>query len=314
MTLGPRVPELAALELLVAVARTGSIAAAAREVGTTQQAASARLAGVEALTGVSLLRRTARGSTPTDGGTLVLAWATRVLEAAAELDAGLATLRGDARTRLRVSASLTVAEHLLPVWLVQLAGRGGATGVAAEVELRATSSENVLDDVRTGACELGFVESPGVPRGVRHRVVARDELVVVVRRDHPWARRRRPVTPAELAATALVSREQGSGTRDALHRALAAVDLVPAAPALVLSTTAAVRGAVRAGAGPAVLSTLGVRDDVAGGALTAVAVAGLDLGRALRAVWLGAAQPPAGPARDLVAHAVAHPVRHKLSL
>lgn len=87
----------------------------------------------------------------------------------------------------------------------------------------------------------------------------------------------------------LVSREEGSGTRDALRTALrkvlGPVDQAPAA--MALSTTSAVRAAVLAGAGPAVLSALALSDDLATGRLRAVPVAALDLTRTLRAVWLG---------------------------
>jgi DNA-binding transcriptional LysR family regulator len=138
-------------------------------------------------------------------------------------------------------------------------------------------------------------------------VVAADRLAVVVRPDHPWARRRSAVRPAELATTPLVEREEGSGTRQALRAALTAClgqGTELAAPALRLSTTTAVRQAVQAGAGPAVLSLLAVRENVAAGLLAVIPVPGLDLGRRLRAVWAGAAQLPAGPARDLLAVAM----------
>jgi DNA-binding transcriptional LysR family regulator len=151
--------------------------------------------------------------------------------------------------------------------------------------------------------DLGFVEGPSAPRGLRSRVVATDRLVIVVRPDHPWARRRSPVGPAELAATPLVEREAGSGTGQALTACLGPGTQL-AAPALRLSTTTAVREAVRAGAGPAVLSLLAVRENVAASLLAVVPVPGLELGRRLRAVWAGAAQPPAGPARDLMAVAI----------
>lgn len=58
---------------------------------------------------------------------------------------------------------------------------------------------------------------------------------------------------------------------------------------------------MRAGAGPAVLSLLAVREAVAAGLLALVSVPDLDLNRRLRAVWAGPAEPPGGPARDLVA-------------
>jgi DNA-binding transcriptional LysR family regulator len=139
--------------------------------------------------------------------------------------------------------------------------------------------------------DLGFVEGPSAPRGLRSRVVAADRLAVVVRPGHPWARRRSPVRPAELADTPLVEREEGSGTRQALRAALTASlgrGTQLAAPALRLSTTTAARQAVRAGAGPAVLSLLAVRENVAAGLLAVIPVPGLDLGRKLRGVWVGA--------------------------
>jgi DNA-binding transcriptional LysR family regulator len=299
-------PDLLSLEILVAVARTGSLSGAAREAGLTQQAVSARMAALEAQTGVRLATRTTRGAELTPAGVVVVQWADRLLRAAGEVDAGLASLRDDNRTRIRVSASLTIAEQLLPSWLVSLraeAARRGDTGV--QVVLTATNSDQVLEQVRSGAADLGFVEGPGVPRGLRSRVVAHDELVVVVPPGHRWTRRPGAVGAAELRDTPLVTRELGSGTREFLAAALRHTlgDAVPPAePLLVLSTAASVRAAVLAGAAPAVVSRLAVADDLQAGRLHRIVVAGLDLRRDLRAVWLGPAAPPAGAVRRLLTH------------
>ncbi len=310
MLLSPRVPPIAALEVLLAIARTGSLSLAAREVGVSQQAVSSRIRALEAQTGVSLVSRTAHGSTLTPAGVVVAGWADRLVEVARELDAGLAALREDRRTRLRVSASMTIAEQLLPGWLVSARAAATRRGEApAEVVLTVTNSVTVLEQVGSGEADLGFTEGPTVPKGLRSRVIGHDELVVVVCPDHPWARRRQAVTAAELADTPLVSREEGSGTRHALIAALAsALGAAEAGVpiALVLSTTSAVRAAVVAGAGPAVLSELAVSDDLASGRLVRVSVVGIDLRRALRAVWVGSRVPPAGSARDLLGHVASH--------
>jgi molybdate transport repressor ModE-like protein len=311
MTLSARIPDLAALEVLLAVARTGSFNSAARQVGVTQQAVSARIRAAEAQAGVALVTRTSRGSTLTPEGVVVAEWAARLIAVATELDAGLTALRNQHHTRLRVSASLTIAEQLLPGWLVALQVAAQRRGEQpAEIVLTAANSETVAQQVRDGTADLGFVEGPAAPTGVRSRIIGRDELLVVVRPDHPWAARRRPLSPAELAGTPLVSREEGSGTRNALAAALAAAlqrspgaPQIPAPPvALALSTTAAVRAAVLAGAGPAVLSELAVSEDLTSRRLTRVNVADLDLHRALRAIWTGGTTPPSGAARDLLAH------------
>jgi len=210
------------------------------------------------------------------------------------------------RKRIKVAASLTIAEQLMPRWLVSLqaaATRRGST--APEVILTATNSDHVISAVRDGAADLGFIESPGLPIGLRSSVVARDELVAIVPPDHKWARRSKALSAYELSQTSLVARELGSGTRDSLTAALRSTlgDAVEQArPVLELSSAVAVRGAVLAGAGPAVMSRLAVADDLAVGRLRAVDVPELNLRRELRAIWVGGRTPPAGAIRDLLSH------------
>ena len=302
MALSQHVPDLAALEVLLGVARTGSLNSAARQAGVSQQAVSARIAAMEAQTGVALVHRTPRGSSLTAEGTVIAEWAARLLDVAA----GIAALRAGRRSRLGVSASSTIAEQLLPAWLASFRAAAGRPGAPVpDVVLTAVNTDTVITHVTQEAADIGFIEGPRRPTGLRRRVIGRDRLVVVVAPGHPWARRRRGVGAAELASTPLAGREGGSGTRDTLSAALAAA-LGPAAAqvpaALSLSTTAAVRAAVLAAAAPAVISELAVAGDLAAGRLIEVQVPELDLRRTLHAIWDGTKNPPAGPARDLIAH------------
>jgi len=121
---------------------------------------------------------------------------------------------------------------------------------------------------------------------------------------HPWARRRSGITAAELAATPLVAREPASGTRRYLEAALRGQSgLSRVAPVAELSSTTAIKAAVAAGIGPAVLSSLAVAPELAAGTLRAVAVRDLDLSRRLLAVWHEGRQLT-GPAADLSAIAL----------
>ncbi len=208
MVLSPRMPDLASLETLQAVVDTGSLNAAAAELGVTQQAVSARIRAMETQLGVGLLTRTPRGSVPTQSGRLVAEWADRLLTLAGEFDAGLSALRLERRDQLRLAASLTVAEHLLPPrWLVSFAVRHDPPA-PPKVSFTAANSDQVCTLVRDGEVELGFVEGSRVAPGLRSRTIARDELVVVVPPDHPWTRSRRRIVAADLAGTALVTREE----------------------------------------------------------------------------------------------------------
>ncbi|MET9963269.1 LysR family transcriptional regulator [Streptomyces sp. NPDC006326] len=292
--LAHRVPDLGALELLLAVARAGSLSGAAKRMGITQPAASSRIRAMEARLGVALVDRSPRGSTLTAEGALVTDWARRVVEAAEAFDAGAQALRGRRDSRLRVAASMTIAEYLLPGWLIALRGQRPGTAVS----LHAGNSAVVAARVLAHEADLGFVEGLTVPDGLDAVVIAQDRLVVAVAPGHRWARRSRGIEAAELAGTPLILRERGSGTRQVLDAALSGAGGL-AEPLLELASTTAVKAAAVSGAGPCVLSELAVGDELAARRLVAVPVAGAPLDRALRAVWPTGSRP-AGPARDLL--------------
>jgi len=288
-------PDLTALDLLVRVAETGSLGAAARGAGMAQPNASRSLSRLERQLGLTLLVRTPGGSRLTTEGEVVVAWARDALAGIDRVTIGARSLAEARAAHLTIAASLTVAEYLAPAWLARFRHSHPDLRVSLEVG----NSVEVLARVTSGEVPVGFVESPGVPRTVSSTTVARDALVVVVAPDHPWARRRTPVTPAELVAGDLILREAGSGTRDTLARALALAGHDLGRSRLELASTAAMKAAASAGTAPAVLSELAVAAEVVTGQLVVVPVAGLDLTRALRAVWL-AERRPTGPAADLV--------------
>ncbi|RKN43979.1 LysR family transcriptional regulator [Streptomyces hoynatensis] len=297
MPLPPGTPELDVLDLLVSVAETGSLGEAARRHGISQPAASMRISALERRLRLVLLERGPTGSRPTTAGAAVVEWAVPVLAAARALVGGVSALhaRAEGDARLRVAASLTIADHRIPGWLITLRDREPGTRVALEVG----NSEQVAQLVREGA-DLGFVEGPQAPAGLRSRVVGSDELVVVVAPGHPWAGRRRPLPLRTLAATPLITREPGSGTREALWQVLRRFG-EPAAPAAELGSAAAIKAEAAAGVAPAVVSRLVVGEELAGRRLVAVPLGEpAPLRRSFRAVWRPEA-PPAGAAATLLA-------------
>lgn len=278
-------PELATLDLLLSVADLGSVGKAAAAHGISQPSASARLARLERRLGVPVLRRSTRGSTLTPAGEAVVTWARGVVDAAHTLTDGVLTLRADRSARLRVAASLTVAEYLLPPWLLALRRHNPGLDVAATV----ANSRDVCAAVREGRADLGFVETPDVPGDLSARQVGTDRLALVVAADYPLARRRGRLHARDLPGLPLLLREPGSGTRDTFLAALAAAfgdrPLLP--HATELGSTATILATARAGGGVAVLSARAAAADIASGALTELEVPGLLMRRPLHAVWLG---------------------------
>lgn len=271
-------PDLGSLDLLVSVAALGSITAAASSHGFTQPAASMRLRSLERVLGVQLLDRTRAGSRLTPCGEAVVEWAGAILDEVRALLTGVEALRSRTSS-LAIAASMTVADYLLPHWLEQLAARS-----PAGVSLQMGNTSAVVKMVESKEVELGFVEGPRPPGRLRTRDLGRDQLVVVVGPRHPWARRRRPVSAAELASTPLLLREPGSGTRDVLATALAAKGQPPMAH-MELASTAAIKAAAAAGRAPAVLPLVAVTTELRTGQLVAVAHKDVDLVRTIRAIW-----------------------------
>ncbi len=272
-------PALNDLALLVLVGETGSFGRAAAATGQSQPSVSRRIAALERSLRIPLLRRGPTGSTLTPAGRVVLDWAASLLEGAEEFNRSVEMLRARRHVAVRAAVSMTIAEYLAPGWLQEMRKRAPGTAVALQV----ANSTEVAELVLSGRADIGFVETPRVGRNLRTRRVGYDRVTVVVPPVHDWAGRD-AVTIAELAASPLLVREQGSGTRETLEDALerAGLELVPA---MELASNTAVKTGAISGMGPAVLSGLAVDHELASGALIEVRVEGIDLRRPLTAVW-----------------------------
>jgi DNA-binding transcriptional LysR family regulator len=206
------------------------------------------------------------------------------VDAASALTDGVVALRGGQRARLRVAASLTVAEYLLSQWLLVLRRRRPELEIAVSV----ANSHEVGERVRDGSVDVGFIESPDGPNGLRSKVIGEDRLVLVVAADDPLAAQVEPIRPAELLDAPLLLREPGSGTRDTfLHSLSAQVGSGPPTRVTELGSTATIIAAARAGGGIGVVSSRAVQAELADGRLAELRSDGLDLRRPLRAIWRG---------------------------
>jgi DNA-binding transcriptional LysR family regulator len=144
--------------------------------------------------------------------------------------------------------------------------------------MRLGNSEQVEALVRAGELDLGVIGDRGrSPAELGLAARLEDELVLVVRATHPWARRR-DIRPGELAAEPLLLREPGSATRQVTERALAAAG-VAYRPGLVLAHTEAIKQGVLAGLGVAFVSVFAIQGEPVSGRLRVVRVRGLRIVR-----------------------------------
>lgn len=270
------------LAAFVYAVEMGSVQGAADELSLTQSAASKRLMALERRIGQPLLERRSGGVRLTAAGQLLYPAAREALAALerAELcllaNAGLATLH--------LQASRTIGETLLPGWVSVFRATDPATHIYVDV----TNSSEVVDAVRAGEVEIGFIEGPGtVLHGLKDLVVAHDEIVVVVASAHPWAKRPSiPVT--DLNSEQFFAREEGSGTRAVIDAELAHSGL-RLIPTLDVASTEGLKRAVITG-GFTLLSRRSVASELASGELSAIPIRGEHWRRYFRAVRRS--QPP----------------------
>lgn len=242
---------LTQLASFLAVARRGSVTAAAEELVVTQPSVSAAVAALERELGVQLTERVGRTVAPTPAGRAYMAYAAEVIGL---LERGQRAARDAAAphgSTLRVSAVTTAGEHLVPLLLHAFRARNPELEVSLDVGNRETVFGR-LADRKVDVAITGRVPADGRLHG---EPFAANEIVLITAASDPLARRRW-VAPEELSPRPWLVREPGSGTRAMCEEYLAGHGLSPAL--LTLGSNGAVRHAARVGLGIALISRVAV--------------------------------------------------------
>ena len=239
------------LRIFVAVAEREHVTQAARALNLAQSAVSHAIAALEARYDTGLFDRVGRRVELTEAGHAFLAEARAVLAQAGRAELALSEFGTLHRGSLTVQASQSIASYWLPRHLV--AFRRSYPHVA--IRLGIGNTAQVAAAVESGEAELGFTEGAVDGAHFISTRVARDQLVLVVGPDHPWAAGPAPAA-ADLLAGEWVLREPGSGTRSVFEDALRGLGLEPGRlrVPLELPSNEAVRAAVEAGLGATALS------------------------------------------------------------
>ncbi|MBN8726494.1 MAG: LysR family transcriptional regulator [Xanthomonadales bacterium] len=271
------------LEVFCAIAGTGTVRAAAAQLGLTQPAASMALAELERLLGAPLFDRRQRRLRINEHGRRVLPRAREIVERLRQLDDP-----GGAAATLAVGASNTIGNYMVG----ELLGDFVAAHPAVHLSLRVANSAEIARAVLGYDLDVGCVEASATHPELEQIPWRRDELVVCVRADHPLARRKL-VRAADLRGQRWILRELGSGTRSTFENATREV-LGPLQVALELGQSEAIKQAVLAGLGIACLPRVAMTDALTSGQLVALRTPFLTLGRSLslllhRSRWRGAA-------------------------
>ena len=260
------------LRILLAVARHGSVKAAAAELFVTQPAVSSGVAALARELGVPLLAREGRGIRLTPAGEALARYAARslgLLEQGRDA-ATAASLPGRGRTR--IAAVTTAGEYVVPPILKAFQSRYPETEVSLEVGNRAL----VLQRLMSREADLGVGGRPPENGEVGGRPFLNNDLLIVGPPDHPAAGRS-GVDPRRVSDVWLL-REPGSGTRSTLEEYLAGHDVQPRRM-LTLGSNGAVKQAAALGLGVTLISAHAVVLELSAGTLARLRVRGTPVRR-----------------------------------
>jgi DNA-binding transcriptional LysR family regulator len=272
------------LAIFTAVADAGSTAAAARRVTLSQSATSAALNELEALLEARLFDRVGTRLVLNDTGRGLLPQARAVLDGAAgiEREFGLGTAPGDgaAPALLRVGASTTIGNYLLPS--IVAAWRRARPDAHVDVAIANTGA--IAAAVARLEVDIGLIEGPCHEPEVIAQAWREEELVIVCAPTHPLlhCEPARRLNVAALRQVPWLLREPGSGTREAVEQALLP-HLHQLVEGLHFGGTEAIKQATVEGLGFTCLSLFAVQDLIALGRLVRVRTT---LPRLLRRLWL----------------------------
>lgn len=266
------------LQIFRAVAQGLSYTRAAEALNLTQPAVFTQVRQLEAQIGSPLIERIGKRLYLTAAGEAVQAAARTVLQEIERLDMELAEMRGMVRGRLRL-AVVSTAKYDIPARL----GVFCAAHPGIDVALTVTNREAVLERFAANEDDLYVLGTPPESLGAEAVRFAENPLVLVAPPDHALARQA-GLSAADVARWPFLMREAGSGTRIATEQFFAAQG-VPLTVRMELGANEAIKQAVIAGLGLAVLSRGTVELELRHGLLAVLDLRGFPLRRHWYVAW-----------------------------
>ncbi len=253
--------EIRSLKMFCAVAETGSLVAAASKLHLTPSAISHGLKTLETQLGCRLFERAGKRMLLNQAGEQLLAQVRppmAALEAAAQ---SLKHLGKWGQTRLRIGATATASQYILPGVIREL--KKSQAQLALQVE--SGDMPGMLELVRANKIDLALGVTPDSHGGLDLQPVFRDELMFVFAPSHPWAAGR-PITRDELRTQPLILYKHSSYTVRAVDDYFRKLNLVPSA-IMEIASIEAIKELVKLNLGVSVLAPWAVGKDLARGSL-----------------------------------------------
>ena len=260
------------------VAEEGSFSRAARKLRKTQPAISQAIRRLEKEAGERLIDRSSRDGSLTDAGDLVLDYARRLMRLHDEARRAVNDLRHVQSGRVLIGANEGAVHAVLP--LIERFHRAH-TGVL--VEVRRVAARQVAHEVQLRTVDFGVLTFKPAERDLSSVVLGSDELVLLVPPGHPLAGGG-PISMEEMGRQVIIAHNDPSPLRDEVLR-LYEQRHTPLNIRISLPSLDAIKRAVEAGLGVALLPRRCAQEEIARGLLAEVRVPELSSRRDLHLIF-----------------------------
>ena len=264
------------LKVFKTVADRLSFTRAARELFISQPAVTKQIGELEKQLGTNLFLRQGNRIALTPQGEHLLEYANRILALYGELGDEFADRTAPPEGELRLGASTTIAQYVLPGLLARFRKR--YPGIVLHVE--SGNTQQIEQAVHNARIDFGMIEGMASVATLHYEPFMLDELVLVTAASNS-AFRREEIKSAELPEYPLVIRESGSGTLDVIEKALSTrgLSLKKLRIDMQWGSTESIKRYLLASGSFAFLSVHAILDELTRGQLRVVEVSDLSIER-----------------------------------
>jgi DNA-binding transcriptional LysR family regulator len=263
------------LEALVNLIEENSFSLAGSRMGLTQPSISKHIKNLEIFIDSPIIDRSRNGISLTPEGRILFDYARKIIRLRDEAKYKIESSSNSGQSHIFIGASSIPATYILPTVL----GKYRKDNPSCMIHIISGDSREVIEMVLDGSVEMGFIGKPAKDKKLTAEPVWDDTLVFVLGKDHPSADAD-SFTVQELLNIGMVGREEGSGTRSIIESAINSIF-----PGIKLNTicemgsSEAVKEAVIAGLGGAIISIHAVKREIASGIIKTIQVDGLEIKR-----------------------------------
>ena len=202
------------LKVFYTVANRLSFTKAANELNISQPAVTKHIKEIENQLNTKLFDRKGTTIQITESGKILFVYAEKSRQLYRDLEFAIAQLNKQEKGKLKIGASTTIAQYILP----EILAKFNSYYKDINIELVTHNSEDIATLLKSGKIDLGIVEGESKSSYFDYQKFKRDEIILVCKADHPLVNKN--FKTKDLYDVDLIVREQGSGTQEFIQNQL----------------------------------------------------------------------------------------------